>query len=141
MNKIKKAIIKSRDSYKEELSELLILEKERDEVFTVASSRHKYHPTEETLAKMKSLECANNAYRSGIRQGKIEIIQRITTSQKDIFTVLIEAFEELKKKQATEEEIIKSKDIGKTMAEDTQVIGFNQAISKTQDIIRKAREV
>ena len=56
------------------LPELLKLEKERDEEYERASTQHKYHPSAETLIKMKSLEDPNDTYRSGIRQGKIEIL-------------------------------------------------------------------
>jgi len=73
-----KAVLESvRNMMDEGLIELLKLEKERDEEYEQASTRHKYHPSEETLAKMKSLENANDTYRSGIRQGKIEVKQDI----------------------------------------------------------------
>ena len=128
-NKTTTAIQKSRESEKE-LPELLRLEKERDEAFTTASVRHKNHPSEETLAKLKSLEGANDAYRSGIRQGKIEVIQTITTSQKDIFSALIEDLEEKKKKDNSQDSSVLQ-----------NIWGFNSAIDEAQDIIRKAMEV
>ena len=62
------------EKMKGELPELLKLEKERDEEYLIASDNHKYHPSEKTLTKMKSLEESNGAYNSGVRQGKIEIL-------------------------------------------------------------------
>ena len=70
------------------------MEKARDDIYEKASIQHKYHPSEETLEKLKSLENANDAYRSGIRQGRKEmfnmnIIQKFRERFTNLVTITI----------------------------------------------------